>query len=138
MESADTISFVFDRIDPSTQNVTPALVDAVTERVVRAVKPRRIILFGSQARGGEKSDSDIDLFIQIEDHHPLASSKRRDRSGYVLRLFPYRSFGLDVIVMTQSEVEALLDANEGEWDLVIEILTEGKILYERVENTPVE
>ncbi len=49
----------------------------------------------------------------------------------MLDLFRYRSFGLDVIVLTRSEVQILIDTNEGEWDLVLEIVRQGKVLYER-------
>jgi predicted nucleotidyltransferase len=138
MVSRDATSFVFDRIDPYVQKVTPALIEAVTARIIQALRPQRVILFGSQARGKVKPAGDIDFFIQIQDRHPLATSKQRDRSGHVLRLFPYRSFGLDVVVMTHSEVKTLLEVNEGEWDLIIEILKTGKVLYDRAEYVPVE
>jgi len=57
--------------------------------------------------------------------------RRNERAGKVLDLFRYRSFGLDVIVLTRTEVQDLLNTNEGEWDLVLEILDQGKSLYER-------
>jgi len=123
--------FAFDRIDRRTKKVTPALVAAVTERIVSSLQPRQVILFGSQAQASADSASDIDLLICLDNHHPLAHLSRRDRAGEVLNLFRFRSFGLDVIVLTQGEVQELRDANEGEWDLVLEILERGKVLYER-------
>jgi predicted nucleotidyltransferase len=90
-----------------------------------------VILFGSQASRQAGKGSDIDLLICLNDHHPLAKARRGERAGAVLDLFRYRSFGLDVIVLSQDEIRGLQEANEGEWDLVLEILAQGKVLYER-------
>ncbi len=124
-------AFAFDRIDRRTKKVTPALVSAVTERIVSSLQPRQVILFGSQAQASAGSVSDINLLICLDNHHPLAYLSRRDRAVEVLNLFRFRSFGLDVIVLRQGEVQELQDTNEGEWDLVLEILERGKVLYKR-------
>ena len=130
MTDSTASTFAFDRIDRRTKKVTPALIAAVTNRIVSSLQPRRVILFGSQAQGQASRGSDIDLLICLDDDHSLARLPRRERTGEVFNLFRYRSFGLDVIVLTQSEVKDLLDTNEGEWDLVLEILDQGKVLYE--------
>jgi predicted nucleotidyltransferase len=123
--------FDFDRIDRRTKKITPALIAAIRERIVEHLRPERIILFGSQASGKAARGSDIDLLIVLDDHHPLAPLKRRDRFGELLELFRYRSFGLDAIILTEAEVKKIRDDNEGEWDLVLEVLEEGKKLYAR-------
>ncbi|MEJ2596889.1 MAG: nucleotidyltransferase domain-containing protein [Anaerolineales bacterium] len=107
------------------------MVTAVTERIASSLQPLQVILFGSQAQASADSASDIDLLVCLDNQHPLAHLSRRDRSGEVLNLFRFRSFGLDVIVLTQGEVQELRDTNEGEWDLILEILERGKVLYER-------
>jgi predicted nucleotidyltransferase len=128
----DTIpAFAFDRIDRRTKKVTAALIAAVTQQLVEAVKPERLILFGSQARRQTSRGSDIDLLVCLADAHPLAGLRRSERTAAILNLFRYRSFGLDVLVLTQREIKELQDSNEGEWDLVLEILEQGKLLYER-------
>ena len=113
-------------------------VEGVTERIVSSLRPRQVILFGSQAQASAESTSDIDLLICLDNHHPLAHSSHRDRASEILNLFRFRSFGLDVIVLTQSEMQELKDTNEGEWDLVLEILERGKVLYERRGPLPAE
>jgi predicted nucleotidyltransferase len=123
--------FDFTRIDRRTKKITTALIAAIRERIIEHVHPERIILFGSQARGKATRGSDIDLLIVIDDHHPLAPLIRRDRFGELLELFRYRSFGLDAIILTEAEVKKIRDENEGEWDLVLEVLEEGKILFDR-------
>jgi uncharacterized protein len=48
--------------------------DRVPAELLRAVveyyKPRRVILFGSQARGDYQGDSDYDLLVVIDDDFP--------------------------------------------------------------------
>lgn len=46
--------------------VPPALLDPV----VAYFKPRRVILFGSVARGDAGPDSDIDLLVVVDDDAP--------------------------------------------------------------------
>lgn len=121
----------FDRIDRRTRRITPTLIAAVNNRIVEHLQPRKVVLFGSQASGKATRESDIDLLVVLDDRHTLAPLKRRDRFGKVLDLFPYRSFGLDAIVLIEAEVKELQEKNEGEWDLVLEVLKEGRTLYER-------
>jgi predicted nucleotidyltransferase len=131
MTDSSTPAFAFDRIDRRTKKVTPALIAAVTERIVSSLHPLQVILFGSQAQDRGSRGSDIDLLIGLDDNHPLARLRMNERADKVLNLFRYRSFGLDVFVLTQGEIQHLRNTNEGEWDLVLEILEQGKVLYER-------
>ena len=43
--------------------VTPEKLGEAVRRLVEAAHPRRIILFGSRARGDAHGDSDVDLLI---------------------------------------------------------------------------
>jgi hypothetical protein len=116
--------FDFDRIDQRTQQITPALITAVTARIAQQLRPAKVILFGSQASNTATPGSDLDLLIVLDEAHPWAGLKRRDRCGILLELFPYRSFGLDAIILTEAELQALQATNEGEWDLILEILAQ--------------
>jgi predicted nucleotidyltransferase len=131
MTGTTQVNFNFDQIDHRTREITPALIAAVTDRIVRYFKPHKVILFGSQASGKASRDSDIDLLVLVGDRHSSALLLPRQRASKLFDLFRYRSFGLDAIVLTETEIQTLREANEGEWDLILEILEEGKTLYER-------
>lgn len=85
---------------PVLQEETRALLNRVVRRIVAAVDPERIILFGSQAKGTATEASDIDLLIIADTDAPP-----RERNRDVRALFPRRSFSLDVFVYTPAEFE---------------------------------
>lgn len=94
----------------------------ITQTIVERFHPRRIVLFGSRARGDARPDSDIDLMVEMES--PL---KRGPRTIEVLKLFGIRPWGMDVVVYTPEEVMQL-HGRVGTLLSVIE--TEGRILYQ--------
>lgn len=128
----------FDQVDLQAREISPILISAVTERIVRQLQPQQVILFGSRANGNFDTDSDLDLLVVLSNQHALAKLKRRERFGKLLELFSYRSFGLDAMLLTEAEIQLLQDINEGEWDMVLEILAEGVMLYEESEKTETE
>jgi predicted nucleotidyltransferase len=62
--------------------------------VVAYFNPRRVILFGSTARGEATRDSDIDLLVIVDDDTP--PEKLTLRAGYEARR-SYRGGAVDVI-----------------------------------------
>ena len=103
--------------------VDEKLLTAITERVVERFDPRRIVLFGSRARGEARSESDVDLFIEMDsDHTPP------QRAIEVSALFGLRDWPLDVVVYTPEEVRRLRGVNG---TLLSVIEAEGRLLYER-------
>jgi predicted nucleotidyltransferase len=105
------------------QVVDQELIDDVVRRIVERFQPKRIVLFGSHARGDAGPESDIDLFIEMESNlRPI------DRMVAVGSLFAERLWGLDVFVYTPAEVEA----RRGRiGNLLSYVEAEGKLLYER-------
>lgn len=51
----------------SSSRMTDSDVQIVVDLVVEAVQPLRVVLFGSQARGDCRPDSDIDLMVVVAD-----------------------------------------------------------------------
>jgi predicted nucleotidyltransferase len=96
------------------------LIRYVTDTIVEHFHPRRIILFGSHARGDAHPDSDLDLLIEMETELPFYERMRR-----VSEVFGLRPFAMDVLVYTPEELDAYSD-----WSFFRTVRREGKVLYE--------
>jgi predicted nucleotidyltransferase len=101
-------------------NVPHELLDSV----VAYFRPRRIILFGSQARGDATPDSDIDLLVVLDDDAP--PEMRSLRAGYESRHGYSRP--ADVIPVRESVLQARARAI-GSFAHII--LRDGVTVYER-------
>jgi predicted nucleotidyltransferase len=99
------------------------LLRHVTETIVERFRPKRIILFGSHARGRAGPASDLDLFYRNGESPPPT-----ERVIEVSSVFGLRPWSLDLVVYTPEEV-ARLRHIKGSLLSVIE--KEGKVLYER-------
>jgi predicted nucleotidyltransferase len=93
----------------------------VVRRVVEAVHPLRIILFGSAARGEMGPHSDLDLLIVIPDDVPFSATE--DRVWSSLRGLGHSR---DVVVVTRTDFEAQAS---NPCLVVYHALREGKELY---------
>ncbi|MCX7016812.1 MAG: nucleotidyltransferase domain-containing protein [Candidatus Sumerlaeota bacterium] len=107
------------------------MVDAVAEvdldwivgTIVKRFSPKRVVLFGSRARGEAAPDSDVDLFVEMDsDKRPV------ERAIEVDSVFGLRSWSMDLVVYTPAEVEKLRNVRG---TLLSVIESEGKVLYER-------
>ena len=97
-----------------------ALKDLV-QRILGAVRPRRIILFGSAARDDMTPHSDLDVLVVLPDGaDPVAAELAIYRRLWGLR------FGADIIAVTERDVERL-QANP--YVVIHTALKEGRELY---------
>jgi predicted nucleotidyltransferase len=103
--------------------VTRELLRAITRRIVEAIQPEKVILFGSYAYGEPTLDSDIDLLV-------VKQSRKRpaERARVISALFLHRRFGLDILVRTPNELQERLRIGDY---FFREITQKGKVLYER-------
>ena len=92
------------------------------DRLVQTFHPDRIYVFGSQARGAPRPDSDIDLLVIVptadEPTYRLAA-----RAYAALAPFP---LPLEILVMTRAEFDARAPAATS---LPATVLREGRLLY---------
>ncbi|MHC4202361.1 MAG: nucleotidyltransferase domain-containing protein [Planctomycetota bacterium] len=103
--------------------IDSALIDRVTRTIVERFNPKRIVLFGSHARGEADPESDLDLFIEME------SDKRPpERIMEVSEAFGLRDWPMDMVVYTPDETERFRKTR-GTLASIVE--AEGKVLYER-------
>jgi predicted nucleotidyltransferase len=106
--------------------VTEKLIQEMADLIVREVKPRKIILFGSHARGTSHAGSDLD-FIVVEDGPFDAQRSRRaemTRLGNIM--FDY-FIPIDFLVFTPQEIDKWKDVKN---HVIAHALREGRTLYE--------
>lgn len=96
-------------------------VDKLIERIVDAVHPIKIILFGSAARGQMGPNSDVDVLVVMPD-----GTHRRHTAQYLYQTIRGIKVPFDVLVATPSDLEKHRD-NVG---LIYRtVLREGKTVY---------
>ena len=108
-------------------SVTDALLKDIAEKIVAAVHPRMIILFGSHARGTARPDSDLD-FIVVEDGPFGPERSRRAETVKLWRLLRDVRVAKDFLVFTPEEMEKWRDTPN---HVVAHALREGRVMYER-------
>jgi uncharacterized protein len=98
-------------------------VDALRDRLVDALDPESIILFGSTARGTGTEDSDIDLLIVKR-----TTKRPIDRRIEAERALFDRTGPVDLFVYTPEEVRRLYEQGS---PFIEEIVETGRVLYMR-------
>jgi len=107
---------------PDTLSATRAVAwEGITDRLVRALHPSRIVLFGSMARGDARPDSDIDLLVVM----PNLPSRHRTTADALRAIGPLDR-DVDVLAVSESEVHA---RGTLPGTAIHDALTEGKVLY---------
>jgi len=103
---------------PVGKSLRPAI-----QKIVKGLNPEKIVLFGSYAYGKPNRHSDVDLLVVLN-----TRASKSERSWKVSRLLLPRPFPVDILVKTPKEIETALKSGDF---FLREILTRGKILYER-------
>ncbi|GBE15557.1 nucleotidyltransferase domain protein [bacterium BMS3Abin14] len=101
---------------------SPEILNEITRRIVEAVHPVKIVLFGSYAWGQPTVDSDLDLFVVI--HSSDQPAYRRARGIY--RSLRGIGVPVDVVVQTHDEVER---SRQVVTSLARKVMEEGKVLH---------
>ena len=96
-------------------------LDELVRRIVDAVHPLRIILFGSAARGEMGPDSDFDLLVVMPD-----GTHRRHTAQFLHTQFFGIRVPVDVLVATPADLEKYGDSPGLVYGTIIE---EGRELY---------
>jgi predicted nucleotidyltransferase len=103
--------------------VTENLLQEITQRIVESFSPEKVILFGSQASGAPRADSDIDLLVIMN-----SQLNTIQRAVEVKRACRPRFVSMDVLVKTPEELATRLQQGNL---FLRQILEQGRVLYER-------
>jgi len=106
------------------------LIDEMTERL-KELKPLKVILFGSYARGNPTEDSDLDVVVVLDSEERSKTFdefiERGNPVSLALREI-HKKIAMDIIVYTLAEFEYLRKQKDF---FIEEIVETGKVLYER-------
>ena len=94
----------------------------IARRIVAALSPERIYLFGSRARGDAQPDSDYDVLVVVSTSQ--LPGHRRD--AMALRALRGLRLSVDVLVLTRAEFDGKLDVV---CSLPATVVREGKLIY---------
>jgi predicted nucleotidyltransferase len=125
MDISDLINENDRRIIRTSRRVDEDLLSAVVRLIVAASGANRVILFGSRARGQERTDSDIDLFVVVTGR----PEDRREKRRAISRVLAERLVPIDILVRTEDEVREAVSL--GDPLVQGEIFSNGRVLYAR-------
>ncbi|MBI4567738.1 MAG: nucleotidyltransferase domain-containing protein [Planctomycetes bacterium] len=107
--------------------VTEELLASMVRKIVDAVHPRRIIMFGSRARGTPRPDSDIDLMVVVDE--PFSPTRKWiDEVNRIYTALQGTGVPHDILLYSVAEFEKWRD---GVNHVVVRAVEEGRVLYER-------
>ncbi len=96
-------------------------ISHLTQQIIEKYKPKKVILFGSAARGEWTPDSDADFLI-IKEETPLLGA---DRIREISRIID-RNISVDFLIYRPEEFDKRLQMGD---PFLKSILKEGKVLY---------
>ncbi len=106
----------------SVTQIDPKLMAEIVRRIVDVIHPEKVILFGSQARGEARPESDIDLLVIAKSTQP-----RYRRSAPLYGALSDILAAMDILVYSPEEVEEWSHVRQA---FVTTAIREGKVLYE--------
>ena len=108
---------------PSASNApNKKILQEVTRRIVASVKPQRVVLFGSAARGRMSRNSDFDVLVIMRD--PI---HRRQTAQKIYRNLHGTGIAVDIIVATEKDLK---EYGGRAGTILKSALQEGRVLYE--------
>ncbi|MBI5059235.1 nucleotidyltransferase domain-containing protein [candidate division KSB1 bacterium] len=105
------------------QSLNQVVISEIVDRIVKAIHPHKVILFGSRARGTEHAHSDLDLLVVADSDKP-----RWERAAPIYGTLSDIMVQTDLLVYTPAEIEAWKDVRQA---FITTAVREGKVLYER-------
>ena len=108
-------------IDRAPREPDARVLEDLVRRIVAAVHPRRIIIFGSASRREMHRHSDLDVLVIVSDEHDRGAVS--DSIYDSMWGFPLPK---DILVVTESDVRALRD---NPWRIIHTAVSQGREIY---------
>jgi predicted nucleotidyltransferase len=105
----------------NTRSQRLAYIKRLCRQIAQTFQPNKIILFGSQAYGQPREDSDIDLLVVM----PYTGSSREQALKVALSLNVMAP--LELLVRTEEEIHQRMELGD---QFIKEIVERGKVIYE--------
>jgi predicted nucleotidyltransferase len=99
----------------------PKLLKRLVSIIVPLVHPKRIILFGSAARGQMKEHSDLDIMVVVRN----GQHRRRTAKRIYMNLWGIE-YVIDIVVITEEDIEKY---RENPYMVIFHALKDGKELF---------
>ena len=103
--------------------VTSEKVQMAIQRIVEVASARKVIVFGSFAKGATTTNSDFDVLVITE--HDVSSARKE--SVRIRRLLRGISMPMDIIVLPEAK---WIQVRDCPGTIYKEILRTGKVVYE--------
>ena len=97
-------------------------IDEVIRQIATRLRPQKIIIFGSYAKGKATVESDLDVFVIHETHLPMAN-----RADDLRPVLDHRLIPVDVHVYTPEEVE---EYGKEAHSFVASVLRTGQVVFD--------
>lgn len=101
------------------------IIDEILKSILKVIIPDKVILFGSQARGTARPDSDYDILIIKSG---IKDERKINQAIYRVMVDLDIPIGVDIIVKTPESVEKNKNMAVS---VVKEAIEEGIVIYER-------
>lgn len=92
-----------------------------TERIVRGLNPKAILVFGPVARGTATEDSDLDLMVIMD-----TDLSYFERTSAVRRCIGVTTVPIDILAFTPQEIE---EGKTKKGSIISEALKTGRVVY---------
>ena len=107
--------------------LTNLFLQQMVDAIVDEVDPEQVILFGSQARGDARHDSDVDLIILESEPFVGGRSRHREEVRLYQALAGFH-VSKDILVYSHEDAEYWRDSLN---HVLARAIREGQVLYER-------
>ena len=101
------------------------IIKEIVERLKKVPEVKKIIMFGSRARGDYSEESDIDLLV-IGDFEGRIIDRQMKLDAVLWKI--HLQVPMDIFPLKEDELKKLLEAGSFFWN---EVISEGRVIYER-------